>query len=216
MPLSKTISAVVTSLVLTFATGCSRTPPPVTPFPHGEAVQLLDGPAHLGDGRATGQAFPVAASAARLCALVNMPRSADVYLQVRDVRHTETLANVLSVNGRATPLPITLERSVGDLTSNGMSASPVERVRLEQGPSEICLVAGQKQNGDIDDFEVAGLTMFVEGVDTRDIGVRRGLSQGTPTAAPPSKPWGAQQGWGQPGYSYAPTCWSGFPAPCAR
>lgn len=76
-------------------TGCSAGVRPVTPYPHGDAIQLLDGPVHLGDGRAGGQAFSHGApSAARVCSLVTMPRSSDVYLQVRNLRQSETLVGV--------------------------------------------------------------------------------------------------------------------------
>lgn len=186
-----TLSALLFSLL----SACGHAPPKVTPFPHGDAIQLLEGPMHLGDDKAGGQAFPAGlASSARVCSLVNMPDAADVYVQVLEVRNTETLSNLLTINGRPYPLPMTLERDAANQTSNAMSASPVERVRLDQGPSEICLVAGQRTNGDVDDFEVAGLTLFVEGVDVRGIGVRRGLMLGTPPpSTPPSAPWGQQQ-----------------------
>lgn len=184
-------------LVASLAAGCGRAQPALSPFPHGDAIQLLDGPVHLGDDRASGQNFTAgAATAARTCSLVSMPAAADVYIQVRDVRQTETLSNLLTVNGRAYPLPVTLERDPRDQTANSMSASPVERVRLEQGPSEICLTAGHKANGDVDDFEVGGVTLFVEGIETRDVGVRRGLTLGQPApSAPPSVAWGQRQQW---------------------
>jgi hypothetical protein len=134
-----------------------------------------------------------------------MPRTADVYLQVRDLRHSETLTNVLRVNNATYPLPITLEQDPRGITPNAMAASPVQRVRLEQGPSMVCLVAGQRLSGDVDDFEVEGLTMFVEGVDVREVLVRRGMTDGAPPPVMPvSVTWGAQQqafpavqaGWG--------------------
>lgn len=182
--------------VSALATGCASTPRAVTPYPHGDAIQLLDGPVHLGDGRAGGQAFSHGApSAARVCSLVTMPRASDVYLQVRNLRQSETLANVLRVNNASFPLPITLERDPRELTSNAMAASPVQRVRLEQGPSMVCLVAGVKASGDVDDFEVEGLTLFVEGVEVRDVLVRRGMTDGAPVGmVPPGVTWGVQQG----------------------
>lgn len=189
--------AIACSLIAAFSIGCGAASQPITGFPHGQPIELLEGPVHLGDDAAGGQAFSSGrARAARVCSLVNMPETRDVYLQVAEVRHTETLANQLTVNGTPFPLPVTLERDPHDRAPNAMSASPVQRVRLEQGPSEICLTAGHKTNGDIDDFEVAGLTLFVEGISIRDIGVRRGLSQGTPIApTPPSEPWGKRQNW---------------------
>jgi hypothetical protein len=145
--------------------------------------------------------------AARACSLVNIPRTIDVYIQVRDVRNTETLSNVLQVNDKKFPLPSTLERLPSGDTSNAMSASPVQRVQLEQGPTQVCLVSGHRMNGDLDDFEVAGATLFVEGLDAREIGVRRGLVQGQPAAsAPPSVPWGERQAWPQQ-TSPAPASW---------
>jgi hypothetical protein len=194
IPTRSFVAAVLVALVP--LVGCAAAPA-LSPFPHGDAIQLLDHPAHLGDDRATGQSFPNGpATAARTCSLVNMPRTADVYIQVRDVRETESLSDVMTVNGRPYPLPITLERDPRGQTSNATSASPVERVHLEQGPSEICLVAGHRLNGDIDDFEVEALTMFVEGVDPGSIFVRRGLDQGRPQPSyPPSVPWGQRQGW---------------------
>ena len=199
----------VAPALATLALACGHTSLAVTPFPHGDAVQLLDGAVHLGDGRAEGQSFSAGgASAARVCALVNMPATSDVYLQVRDVRETETLANQLTVNGRGYALPATLERDPHGVTSNAMSASPVERVRLEQGPSEICLVAGHKANGDLDDFEVSGLTLFVEGVDVREVGVRRSLLMGAPDPSQaPSVPWGQRQSWANQGAPFAPAMW---------
>lgn len=122
-----------------------------------------------------------------------MPRSSDVYLQVRNLRQSETLANVVRVNNASYPLPITLERDPRELTSNAMAASPVQRVRLEQGPSMICLVAGVKTTGDVDDFEVEGLTLFVEGVEVREVMVRRGMTDGAPVGMmPPAVTWGVQ------------------------
>ena len=209
----------VAPIVACLATACGAASPQVTDFPHGEAIQLLDGPAHLGDDRANGQNFPSgAASAARVCSLVNMPATADVYVQVMEVRQTETLSNLLTVNGRPYPLPMTLERDPGDRTSNAMSSSPVQRVRLDQGPSEICLVAGHKADGDVDDFEVAGMTLFVEGVDPHDIGVRRGLTMGQPAPTePPSVPWGQRQAWPTSQTSSSPYAWTrSYPASWRR
>jgi hypothetical protein len=196
--LSSTSSAVCAALAFlaVITTGCGAGVRPVTPHPraaaHSDAIQLLDGPVHLGDGRAGGQAFSHGApSAARVCSLVTMPRSSDAYLQVRNLRQRQTLANVLRVNNVSYPLRITLERDARELTSNAMAASPVQRVRLEQGPSMICLVAGVKTGGDVDDFEVEGLTLFVE---VREVFVRGGMTDGASVGMmPPAVPWGVQQ-----------------------
>lgn len=191
---------------------CGHAPPRITPFPHGDAIELFDAPVHLGDNLYDDQAFSAGpATAARACSLVNMPRTADVYVQVREVRMSETLSNMLDVNGRKHPLPATLERYPDGQTSNAMSASPVQRIRLDQGPTEVCLVAGHRSTGDLDDFEVAGVTLFVEGIDPHEVGVRRGLMQGLPgSGGPPSMPWGAQQGWPQSSRRSVPVAWT-FP-----
>lgn len=171
-------------------TGASR-------FPQGEPIQLLSEPAHLGNNSAGGQNFSSGpATAARLCSLVSMPVATDANLQVLNVKNTETLSDLLTVNGKAFPLGISLERDPREVTPNATSLSPVFFVHLDAGPSEICLVAGQKPTGDVDDFEVDQVTMFVQGIDPSTISVRRGLGMGAPPPSlPPSQPWGQTQGY---------------------
>lgn len=168
----------------------------VRPFPSGDTVPLLEGPVHLGNDEAGGQSFTSGgAVAARVCSLVDLPVAADVHLQVVNLRMTETLSNLLTVNGKAIPLPVTLERDPWNKTSVATSASPVHTVHLEEGPSEICLVAGKMvYGGGLDDFEVDNVVLYVEGIDTKAIRVRRGLSMGRPPSSrPPSTPWGKDQ-----------------------
>jgi hypothetical protein len=190
------IAALALALALA---GCASRPAPAPLYPRPDAppIELTDGPLHLGDDRATSQHFPAGpALGARYCALVSVPFSVSAFVRVRDVRGSETLANVLTVNGKAYPLPVTFERDPMGMTSNAMAASPMQQVRLEQGPSEICLVAGQKPCGDLDDFEVSGVDVFVDGLDPRDVAVRKNLVLGTPAPWPrPGVPWGQRQAW---------------------
>lgn len=181
--------------LVTFAAGCAGRSPHVRPFPAGDAIQLLDGPTHLGNDQAGGQTFANGpAVAARICSLVSMPTAATVHLQVVNLRNSETISNLLTVNGKAFPLPVTLERDPWNTTSVATSASPVHTVTLEEGPTEVCLVAGVMKNQGLDDFEVDGLVLYVEGVDLDKIGIRRGLVLGRPPpSAPPSTPWGKNQ-----------------------
>jgi hypothetical protein len=164
-------------------------------FPAGNAVLLLDGPVHLGDNRANDQNFPTGqAEAARICTLVNLPQPAIAHLQVQNVRQTESLADVVTVNGKPSALPITLERDHLGLTPNATSASPIEVVSLPAGPSEICLVSGRRLCGDLDDFEVDQMVLFVQGIDANEIGIRRNITLGRPPPGfPPSVPWGRDQ-----------------------
>lgn len=166
-------------------------------FPQGDPIPLLAEPAHLGNNQAGSQNFTSGpASGARLCSLVSLPVATQTNIQVQNVRNTETLSDLLTVNGKAFPLGISLERDPREVTPNSTSLSPVFFVQLEAGPSEICLVAGQKSNGDVDDFEVDQVTMFVQGIDPRSVSVRRGLVMGAPPpSAPPSQPWGQTQGY---------------------
>jgi len=166
-------------------------------FPQGDPIQLLSEAAHLGNNRAGSQNFTSGlATAARLCSLVSMPVATDANLQVLNVKNTETLSDQLTVNGKAFPLGISLERDPHEMTPNSTNLSPVFFVHLDAGPSEICLVAGQKPNGDVDDFEVDQVTLFVQGIDPTTVSVRRGLGMGTPPpSAPPSQPWGQTQGY---------------------
>lgn len=168
---------------------------PRSDYPPGTPIELLAGPAHLEDNRADSQNFTSGmAKAARTCSLVNLPESAAVYLQAINVRNSETLSNQLTVNGKAYPLGITLERDPRQVTPLSTQSSPVFPVTLEASPSEICLVAGQKFNGDIDDYEVERLVLFVDKLDPDKIPVRKGLSLGEPPGSlPPSRPWGVNQ-----------------------
>lgn len=182
-------------LALTTTFACGGAQAPLTPFAGAHAISLLDGPAHLGDNRAGGQSFPNGvAEAGRLCSLVNLPRPTLAYLQVINVRQTESLGDMITVNGKGTSLPMTLERDPHGVSSNATSASPVEPVSLPAGPSEICLVAGQRPCGDIDDYEVDQVLLFVKGIEESEIPVRRSLMLGRPApTAPPSVPWGRDQ-----------------------
>lgn len=188
------IGAMVVLTSVAALVGCGGNASP-TPFPAGKAVLLLDGPAHLGDNRAGGQSFPNGeAIGARLCALVNLPRPTMAYLQIQNVRQTESLGDMVTVNGKPIRLPMTLERDPHGVSSNATTASPVELVSLAAGPSEICLVAGERPCGDLDDFEVDQIALFVQGVDLDDISVRRNLVTGRPApSSPPSVPWGRDQ-----------------------
>lgn len=169
---------------------------PRSAYPPGTPIDLLSGPAHLGNNRAGSQNFTSGmATAARICSLVNMPEAAQVYLQVVNLRNSETLSNQMTVNGKAYALGITLEREPRETTPLSTQSSPVFPTMLEGGPSEICLVAGrQVSTGDVDDFEVERLVLFVDNIDPELIAVRKGLSLGEPLASqPPSRPWGANQ-----------------------
>ncbi|MDI1478239.1 hypothetical protein [Polyangium sp. y55x31] len=164
-------------------------------YPPGQPIALLEGTAHLGDNRAGSQNFPSGlATAARLCSLVNVPEALDAFLQVVNLRNSETLSNLITVNGKPFPLGITLERDPYGNTPLSTQTSPVFAVHLEPGPSEVCLVTGKKANGDVDDIEVDQVLLFVEGIDPEDVSVRRGLGLGTPPPSqPPSRPWGSIQ-----------------------
>lgn len=184
------VAVVVTGSAACSSTGASR-------FPQGEPIQLLSEPAHLGNNSAGSQNFPSGhATAARLCSLVNMPVATDANVQVLNVKNTETLSDQLTVNGKAFPLGISLERDSREVTPNSTMLSPIFFVHFDAGPSEVCLVAGQRLNGDIDDFEVDQVTLFVQGIDPAAISVRRGLGMGTPPPVlSPSQPWGQTQGY---------------------
>ncbi len=170
-------------------------PGPLTPFAGAHAIALLEGPVHLGDNRAGGQSFPNGeAEAGRICSLINLPRPTFAYLQVKNVRQTESLGDMITVNGKGTSLPMTLERDPHGVSSNATSASPLDPVSLPAGPSEICLVAGQRPCGDLDDFEVDQIVLFVQGIDENEISVRRSLMLGRPAPTlPPSLPWARDQ-----------------------
>jgi len=136
------------------------------------------------------------ASAARICSLVNLPETIPVYLQVVNLRNSETLSNQMTVNGKPFVLGITLERDPRQVTPLSTQTSPVFPVTLEAGPSEICLVAGRMttMEGDVDDFEVERLVLFVDKIDPDKISVRKGLTLGEPpNSLPPSRPWGSIQ-----------------------
>jgi hypothetical protein len=116
-----------------------------------------------------------------------MPEEASVYLQVINLRNSETLSNQLTVNGKPFVLGITLERDTrAQVTPLSTQTSPVFPVKLEAGPSEICLVAGQMAYGELDDYEVERVVLFVDDIDPDKIAVRKGLSLGEP--APSMRP----------------------------
>ncbi len=183
----------VALLPLTLA--CGGAALPKGEYLPGAPVALFDGPVHLGNDVAGGQAFASGpAIAARACTLVDVPEPTDALIQVQDIRSTETVSDQLVVNGKAFALPMTLERDPRGVTSNAMTVSPVEQLRLDAGPSEVCLVAGKKSDGDIDDFEVAQVVLYVRDIDASDVSVRRGLLLGEPPpVSRPSVPWGRQQ-----------------------
>lgn len=183
------------AMVCSLAAAACGASPVRSKFPPGYPIPLLNGPVHLGDNRAGSQNFPSGhAVAARVCSLVNLPNAAGVHLQVMNIRNTETLGDVLTVNGRPFPLGITLERDPRGLTPNAVTSSPVFPARLEKGPSEICLASGQKLNGDVDDFEVDQVILFVDDFEPDEVEVRRGLGLGSPAPTePPSQPWGTGQ-----------------------
>lgn len=191
----KTIASAVGLVIALLSLACAGAHPGVRPFPSGDAIPLLDGPVRLGNDQASGQAFTSGdARAARVCSLVNMPAEADVHVQVQNVRMTETVTDLLTINGKAFPLPITLEQDPYNLTSVATTQSPVHTVHLEAGPSEICLVAGVRRLGGLDDFEVDQIVMYVEGMDPAKVSVRRGLTMGRPGPSnPPSVTWGKNQ-----------------------
>ena len=174
--------------------GCGGSLPAGEYLP-GRPVALFDGPLHLGNDIADGQSFPSGpAIAARVCSLVNVSEATDAFIQVRNVRSTETLSNQLTVNATAFSLPMTLERDPYGVTSNAMAVSPVQHVHLEAGPSEVCLVSGVRPSGDLDDFEVEQVVLYVKDISDREVSVRRGLALGAPPPVlRPSTPWGRQQ-----------------------
>jgi hypothetical protein len=120
------------------------------------------------------------------------------YLEIQNVRHTESLGDVVTINDQPIRLPITLERDPRGVSSNSTSATPIERVSLPAGPSEICLSSGLRPFGDLDDYEVDQMVLHVQGVDPDEVQVRRNLSLGRPApTTPPSVPWGRDQApWG--------------------
>lgn len=182
-------------LTLPLLAACGSNMPSVRPFPSGDGIQLLEGPTHIGNDQAGGQAFANGpAKAARVCSLVSMPTAARVHVQVVNLRNAETISNLLTINGKAFPLPVTLERDPYNTTSVATSASPVETVILDEGPTEICLVSGIMKWGGVDDFEVDGLVLWVDGIEPSRIHVRKGLTLGQPPpSSPPSVPWGKHQ-----------------------
>lgn len=200
--------ALGTSLLFGSA-ACSINTRPVEPprAPVGSTHVLLQS-VHLGDNRADGQAFGTGASAgARVCALVSLPSGgADVTLRIQGLRNSEVLADVLTVNGRRFPLGITLERSAYPSTSNAMVGAPVFHDHLIGGPNQICLVAGERPSGDLDDFEVEQVLVDVHGVPPGQVAVNVLTAEGTPPlGAPPSLPWGTVQGG--PAGAHAATPW---------
>jgi hypothetical protein len=191
----KILLALLAATLVTSTLACGSSPSTFALFPTGQAVLLLDAPVHLGDNRAGGQSFPNGtAEAGRICSLVNLPRPAQAYLQVTNVRQSESLGDMVTVNGKGISLPMTLERDPAGVSSNAASASPIHAVSLPAGPSEVCLVAGVRPCGDLDDFEVDQVALFVQGIDESQIAVRRNLTLGRPApTTPPSMPWGREQ-----------------------
>lgn len=189
----------VASIVGCASGGRTTSPAPqqgYSPYPSGASVALLGHPVHLGDNRATGQNWQSGpATASMHCSLVNMPRATEATLQVVNVRNTETVTDLLTVNQQRFPLGITLEQDAyRGVTPNAMTASPMFRVRLEAGPSQICLVAGVRLSGDVDDFEVDEVMLYTDPSLAGRIQVRHDLTLGAPPpSAPPSSPWGQQQ-----------------------
>jgi hypothetical protein len=209
-PVTTHIRVLGSCFALTIASvlaGCGGSEASFARFPAGHPILLLDGPAHLGDNRAEGQDFPNGdAAAARVCSLVSLQQPAMAYLEVQNVRHTESLGDLVTVNDKPIRLPMTLERDSRGTSSNSTTASPIELISLSAGPSEICLVSGLRPSGDLDDFEIDQIVLFVQGVDADDVQVRRNLSLGRPAlVVPPSVPWGRDQ---QPYVARA----NGFPA----
>jgi hypothetical protein len=189
----KPLCLALAALLLMACSPNAGRPVAVPPLPGGQLV-LLDH-VHLGDDLADGQAFVFGSSiGARVCSLVNLPMPTEVYVEVRGLRFSESLADQLTINGEAHPLPMTLERNCFPSTSNAMEASSGVWAHLSQGPSEVCLVAGRRLNGDIDDFEVAAVVMYLRGVDPFQVGVRSMAPLGTPPQPyRPSAPWGQWQ-----------------------
>lgn len=186
------------------STACSvNTRQPDAPRPSGSTHVVLQS-VHLGDNLADGQAFGNGAAAgARACAIVSVPSGgADVSLRVQGLRSSEVLADVLTVNGRRYPLGITLERGQQS-TSNATVGAPVFQDRLVGGGNQVCLVAGVRPTGDLDDFEVEQVLLDVHGVSAGQVSVNVLAPEGTPpVGAPPSVTWGSLQGWpmGQPAH----------------
>jgi hypothetical protein len=70
-------------------------------------------------------------------------------------------------------------------------------------------VSGVRPSGDLDDFEIDQMVLFVQAVDADSIQVRRNLSLGHPAqAVPPSVPWGRDQ---QPYVARSSGLPTGFP-----
>ena len=187
-----TVLPVATALGL-FA--CGGALPPAHLFPTGKAVLLLDRPVHLGDNVAGGQAFSQGdADASRLCTLVHLPRPSNAHLRVEGLRNSESLKDVITVNGQAFALPITLERDPAGVSSNATAAAPLYPVVLPEGPSEVCIVSGVRPCGDLDDFEVDQVELYLQEVSSSDVSVRRNLGMGRPLPVNrPSKTWGQEQ-----------------------
>lgn len=182
-------------LLSSLITGCGATPAP-RDFPSAPGLPLLGHPVHLGNNMATGQNWAHGeATAAIHCSLVNLPREADSFVQVVGIRNTETLADQLQVNGQTFALPITLEQGTyGGITPSATRQSPLYKVRLPAGPSQVCLVAGERARGDVDDFEVDEVLLFAEGIPPEQIAINKGLTRGAPAPTlPNATTWGQHQ-----------------------
>ncbi len=181
-------------------TGCSintrsvNTPPPMAP---SDSTHVLLEGVHLGDNFADGQAFGSGrSSGARACALISVPVATEARLHVEGLRNSEVLSDVLTVNGRPHPLGITLEREFVGPTSNAMVGAPVFAERLAAGANQVCLVAGVRPSGDLDDFEVERVLIDVRGIAEGAVSVNALPHEGTPPLGlPPSLPWGTEQSW---------------------
>ncbi len=184
------------SSVLVGLAGCSVNTRPAEAPTQGSTHVVLQS-VHLGDNQADGQAFGVgAAVGARACAIVSVPSGgAEVSLRVQGLRSSEVLSDVLTINGRRYPLGITLERGPAS-TSNATVGAPVFQDRLVGGGNQLCLVAGVRQSGDLDDFEVEQVLLDVHGLPAGQVSVNVLAPEGTPpVGAPPSLTWGSVQGW---------------------
>ncbi|MCC6648501.1 MAG: hypothetical protein IT374_23395 [Polyangiaceae bacterium] len=201
-------SAVLSTTLAVGSTACSvGARPPEAPTHTGSTHVILQS-VHLGDNLADGQAFGAGASSgARACALVSVPSGgAEITVRVQGLRSTEVLSDVLTINGRRYPLGITLERGATPWTSNATVGAPAFSDRLVAGGNQLCLVAGARSSGDLDDFEVEQVLVDVHGVPAGQVSVNVLAPEGTPgIGAPPSLPWGAVQGW--PTGGGHPTAW---------
>lgn len=204
MTLRNALLTLALSTTLLSSTACSiNTRQPEAPRAVGSTHVVLQS-VHLGDNLADGQAFGTGASVgARACAIISVPPGgAEATIRVQGLRSSEVLSDVLSVNGRRYPLGITLERGASPSTSNATVGAPAFQDHLVGGGNQVCLVAGVRPSGDLDDFEVEQVLVDVHGVSSGLVSVNVLAPEGSPQiGAPPSLPWGAVQGWPTgPGY----------------